>query len=122
MSFCRAVPLFCTELSILRADNYVSSLFTNNLVNFRKQLRPSNGAKAHNNGGAVWRKQGRRVKRGERVLPPAWSKGSGISKAVDVQWRHEDTNWLEQKTAPLRKKMLVDNNASLLSVSPSGVL
>ena len=33
-------------------------LLKNNPVNFRKQLRHSNGAKAHNNGGAVWRKQG----------------------------------------------------------------
>ncbi len=39
----------------------------------------------------------------ERVLPPAWSSGSGTSKAGNFQWRHEDTNWLEQETAPLRK-------------------
>lgn len=30
-------------------------------------------------------------------------KVSGVSGAVHLQWRHEDTNWLEQRTAPLRK-------------------
>lgn len=33
-------------------------------------------------------------------LPPAWSLGSRHATLADVQWRHEDTSWLMQKTAP----------------------
>lgn len=90
-------------------------LLKNNPVNFRKQLRHSNGAKAHNNGGAVWRKQGG----GQRVFFTTsmelrfWS-----LQRASVEARGHQLVAAENCTF---EKALVGNSACLLTVSASRV-